>query len=157
MPSATLPRRAVLLLFPGAATLAGCDSNVRIGEAAVAGQRPDATVEFHEVQAAYIGSGGGGSGTLHFRGRSHPFSVAAAGVGGIGASRLDAEGVVYNLRELSQFAGAYGQARTGFALGQTSMGQIWLQNEAGVIMHLRARRQGLMLSTGADAVVITLR
>lgn len=157
MPKEILSRRSLLLLAPGAAMLAGCEANVAVGEAAIAGQRPDATVEFQEVQAAYIGSGGGGSGTLHFHGRRHPFSIAAAGVGGVGMSTLDAYGEVYNLRSLAQFPGAYAQARSGFALGRTSMGQLWLQNEAGVIMHLRARRQGLMLSMGADAVVITLR
>jgi hypothetical protein len=32
-----------------------------------------------------------------------------------------------------------------------------MQNEAGVIMHLKARRKGLMLSLGGDAVVISMR
>jgi hypothetical protein len=32
-----------------------------------------------------------------------------------------------------------------------------LQNEAGVIMHLKAKRTGLMLSLGGDAVVISMR
>jgi hypothetical protein len=31
-----------------------------------------------------------------------------------------------------------------------------LQNEHGVIMRLRAKREGLMLSLGGDAVVITM-
>lgn len=30
----------------------------------------------------------------------------------------------------------------------------WLQNNNGVIMHLKAKREGLMLSLGGDAVVI---
>ncbi len=55
------------------------------------------------------------------------------------------------------FPGTYGQARYGFALGTTSGGEMWLQNEAGVIMRLRARREGLMLSPGGDAMEISMR
>ena len=61
------------------------------------GMPPDATVTMDEVQAAYIGNAGGGSGTLTYRGASYPFTVAGIGVGGIGASTLDAAGDVYNL------------------------------------------------------------
>lgn len=132
-------------------------SGLRLGEDAVAGQRPSGTVTMHQVQAAYIASGGGGEGVLTFRRRRYPFRVGSAGVGGIGASTLDARGDVYNLRDISQFAGTYAQTRRGIAVGSASRGDMWLQNEAGVIMHLRARRTGLMLSMGADAVVISMR
>jgi hypothetical protein len=145
------PAAAALLL------LAGCGGDAADGGTAVAGERPDATVEMHQVQAAYIGSVGGGSGVLHYRSRNYPFTVAGAGIGGIGASTLEAEGEVYHLRDISQFAGSYGQARRGIAIGSASTGDLWLQNEAGVVMHLRARRTGLMLSLGADAVVISMR
>jgi hypothetical protein len=123
----------------------------------VKGQTPDGTVEMQEVQAAYIGSGSGGTGVLRFRGSVYSFTVAGAGVGGIGLSTIDAMGEVYNLRELGQFPGTYGQARYGFAVGTASAGDLWLQNEAGVIMHLKAKREGLMLSLGGDAVVISMR
>jgi hypothetical protein len=33
---------------------------------------------------------------------------------------------------------------------------MWLQNESGVILRLIAKRKGLMLSLGADAIVISL-
>jgi len=42
-------------------------------------------------------------------------------------------------------------------LGEKSGGDLWLQNEAGVIMHLKAQREGLMLSLGGDAVVISMK
>jgi hypothetical protein len=111
----------------------------------------------HEVQAAYIGSGTTGEGALEFRGRTYPFNVGGLGVGGVGLSTIDAHGDVYNLTELSEFPGTYGQARYGFAIGSTSAGDLWLQNEAGVILHLKAKRTGLILSLGGDAVVITLK
>jgi hypothetical protein len=110
-----------------------------------------------EVQAAYIGSGSAGTGTLFFRGVQYPFEVGGVGVGGVGLSTIEATGEVYNLRELAQFPGTYGQARYGFAIGTASAGDLWMQNEAGVIMHLKAKREGLMLSLGGDAVAISIR
>ncbi len=136
--------------------LAGCSGGVKLGPDAVAGLEPSGTVDMTQVQAAYIGSGSAGSGTLWYRGRSYPFKVGGLGVGGIGFSTIDAEGEVYKLNDLSQFPGAYAQGRYGFALGQTSAGDLWLQNDAGVIMHLKAKRTGLMLSLGGDAVVVDM-
>ena len=137
--------------------LAGCTGGVALGPDAVKGQTPDGTIEMHEVQAAYIGSGSGGAGVLVFRGVQYPFEVGGVGVGGFGLSTIDATGEVYNLGELGQFPGTYGQARYGFAIGTASAGDLWLQNEAGVILHLKAKRTGLMLSLGGDAVVISMR
>ena len=136
--------------------LAGCVGNVALGPDAVKGQAPDGMVEMQEVQAAYIGSGSAGTGILTFRGVQYPFKVGGVGVGGIGLSTIDATGEVYNLSDLGQFPGTYGQARYGFAIGTASGGDLWLQNEAGVILHLKAKRTGLMLSLGGDAVVISM-
>jgi hypothetical protein len=137
--------------------LTGCAGSVELGPEAVKGQTPDATVDMQEVQAAYIGSGSAGNGVLFFRGAQYPFEVGGVGVGGFGLSTINATGEVYNLRELGQFPGTYGQARYGFAIGTMSGGDLWLQNESGVIMHLKAKREGLMLSLGGDAVVISMR
>jgi hypothetical protein len=136
-------------------SLAACSSSVKVGPEAVAGLTPDGTVDMNEVQVAYIGSAGGGSGTLYYQGQAYTFKLGGLGVGGIGASTIDAFGEVYKLNSLAQFPGAYAQGRYGFALGQTSGGDLWLQNDAGVIMHLKAKRTGLMLSLGGDAVVIS--
>jgi hypothetical protein len=109
-----------------------------------------------EVQAAYIGSGAVGTGVLYFRGMQYPFQVGGVGVGGIGLSTVDAAGEVYNLGDLAQFPGTYGQARYGFAIGTSSAGELWMQNESGVILRLKAKRTGLILSLGGDAVVISM-
>ena len=145
------------LAFAALLSLTACSGSVKVGPDAVAGLSPDGTVDMNQVQAAFIGSAGGGSGTLYYQGRAYPFTVAGLGVGGIGASTIDAAGEVYKLHRLADFAGAYAQGRYGFAIGQTSAGDLWLQNETGVIMHLKAKRTGLMLSLGGDAVVISLQ
>lgn len=156
--SATLARIKGSLVALGLALtlLTACQSSVKLGPQAVAGLTPDGTVTMRQVQVAYIGSGSGGTGTLFFRGNAYPFTIGGLGIGGIGASTLDAEGEVYKLHSLAEFPGAYGQARYGFAVGRASGGDLWMQNEAGVILHLKAKRTGLMLSLGGDAVVISM-
>jgi hypothetical protein len=136
---------------------AGCSAQVKVGPQAVAGLTPDGTVTMRQIQVAYLASGGGGSGTLYFQGAAYPFTVAGAGIGGIGASDITASGEVYKLGSVAQFPGAYAQARYGFAFGTHSMGDLWLQNDAGVILHLKAKREGIMLSLGGDAVVISMK
>ena len=118
--------------------------------------RPSGSVSIHQVQVAFIGSGAVGGGTLYYRGRSYPFKLGGLGIGGIGVSRLDASGAVYNLHRLQDFEGVYGQARTGWALGEQGKGQMWLQNSNGVYLRLKAQRQGLSLSLGADGMVVRL-
>ena len=153
-------RRRVLLAGLAASAsmlLSSCSGSVKVGPEAVAGLTPDGTVEMQQVQVAYLASGGGGSGTLYYKGRAYPFTVGGLGVGGIGASTVNASGEVYKLNALAQFPGAYAQGRYGFALGTRSTGDLWLQNGAGVILRLKAKREGLMLSLGGDAVVISMR
>jgi hypothetical protein len=111
-------------------------------------------VEIDQVQIAFIGSANLGGGTLYYGGKQYAFNIGGLGVGGIGASSIEAVGEVYNMTDPSQFAGAYGQARYGAVVGDTSTGELWLQNSAGVYMHLKAKRSGLMLSLGGDVIYI---
>jgi hypothetical protein len=110
-----------------------------------------------EVQVAYIGSGGGGSGTLYYQVRTYPFAVGGLG---IGASTISAEGEVYKLNNVAMLPGAYGQARYGLALGNASMGDLWLQNEAGVILHHSVQvawcRSGTELAAGAGGADLSV-
>ena len=112
------------------------------------------TLTIEQVQIAFIGSGNLGGGTLVVGGQKYSFSVGGLGIGGIGVSRMEAHGSVYNLKNLNDFAGAYVQARYGIAVGSMSTGQLWLRNANGVVLELKAKRSGLALSLGGDAVYI---
>jgi hypothetical protein len=120
------------------------------------GESPSGYVEMTQVQAAYFGSGNAGRGILRYRGRTYRFTVGGLGVGGIGISKIEAKGEVYGLERLRDFPGSYIQGRYGIALGTRSTGDLLLKNRSGVIMRLVAKRQGLMLSLGGDAVVIQM-
>jgi hypothetical protein len=130
--------------------------NLAISTTQAASTSPSGYVEMTQVQAAYIGSGNAGKGILRYRGRTYRFTVGGLGVGGIGISKIEAKGEVYGLKRLRDFPGSYVQGRYGLALGTRSTGDLLLKNSRGVIMRLVAKRQGLMLSLGGDAVVIQM-
>ena len=114
------------------------------------------SVTIEQVQIAFIGSGNLGGGTLLFGGQKYDFTVGGLGVGGFGVSKMEAHGTVYNLRDPAEFSGGYFQARYGLAVGQLSAGELWLENARGVAIYLKAKRTGLALSLGGDAVYIDL-
>lgn len=116
--------------------------------------KPSGEVSIDQVQVAFLLSGNLGGGKLTYKGKTYEFTVGGLGIGGIGASSIEATGIVYNLEKLEDFPGAYGQARAGYAAGDVSSGDLWLQNSKGVYMSLKAKRTGLALSLGADAVYI---
>jgi hypothetical protein len=155
----TAARRAAMAaaLLSLAACAGGSSSQQAAGPApTLEGKKPSGFVEMHEVQVAHIGNAGGGSGTLSYDGKTYPFKIAGLGVGGIGVSTVDAEGEVYDLKDLAEFPGAYAAGQYGAVAGTASIGDIWLKNENDVVLHLKAKREGLMLSVGADAIDIRM-
>ncbi len=112
------------------------------------------SVDIEQYQVAFIGSGNLGGGTLSYQGKTYKFTIGGLGVGGFGVSKITATGNVYNMKDLADFEGAYGQARTGFAAADMGGGTLWLENQKGVYMKLATKREGLALSLGGDAVYI---
>jgi hypothetical protein len=117
--------------------------------------QPMGTVLIDEEQISFIFSGQGGGGVLNYGDATIPFKIGGLGVGGFGISKIRATGEVYQLNNVNDFFGAYVAARVGWAVGLASGGHIWLENPNGVVLHLKAEREGLILSLGADAIVIS--
>jgi hypothetical protein len=117
--------------------------------------KPSGTVTISAKQIAFLVSGQRGGGTMRFKGKSYPFKIGGLGVGGIGISKLTANGEVFYLENAADFYGAYASARVGWAVGDASGGQMWLKNEHGVVLHLWTARKGLALTLGADVVDIS--
>lgn len=157
----TMPsRRGVALGLAMALTAAAVGTvavPARAADDTFEGKKPVGTISFKQFQAGYMASAGGGEGVLVFDGKKVPFSIGGLGVGGLGAAETEAQGYVYGLTNLSQFPGNYVQIRTGFAIGTFGSGDLTLRNKAGVILKLKAKRQGLMLGFGGDVIAITLK
>ena len=127
-------------------------------QSAVAQKKPrSGTVTISQVNVALLWSASLGGGSLSYQGKTHEFVVGGLGVGGIGASSLEATGEVYGLSRLEDFQGVYVQARYGYAVGDQSAGKLWLENAKGVGLGLKADRVGLALTAGADGVVIKFK
>ncbi len=146
------------LLLPGAAlaaalALSACSSMQAPSPQSIAGLAPAGTVALTETFAAGYG---GGSGTLTFNGQTYPFRLIGAVMGPGGADRITASGEVYKLGDVKDFAGRYTQSSGPAGLSRSGQGDLWLQNDAGVIMHLRSTSSGMLLSLGREEIVIRL-
>lgn len=150
-------RRAVLrsaVALGGVAALAGCSAPPAVPtEQSIAGRRPSGTVTLAEN---FIGGAGAGNGILTFRGRAHPFRLVGTVIGPGGAARIQASGDVYGLARIEDFAGVYTQGTGQSGLDTRSTDELWLQNAAGVVMHLRGTRMGVTLGLGRDELLIEL-
>lgn len=122
-------------------------------EQSIAGLRPVGTVTMTETVAAGMT---GGRGTLAFHGRRHPFVLVGSVVGPGGASKSEVAGNVYKLNKLSDFEGIYSEGTGKAGLDTSKRTDLWLQNQAGVIMHLTGTSEGAVLSLGVDEVEIKL-
>lgn len=117
---------------------------------------PSGTIEIDQTQMALLISGSLGGGVLHYKGESYDFKIGGLGIGGVGISQIKAKGEVYSLDDLADFPGVYGQVSTGWAAGATKSGGMWLQNPKGVTLRLDTERDGLILTAGAEGVLIRM-
>jgi len=134
--------------------ISGCAGMSAPTPQSVAGLPPSANVTITEDFVAGLG---GGSGILEYQGRTYPFKFVGtvAGPGG-GVEKISASGPVYKLASVADFPGRYTQS-TGKA-GFTSSGSsdLWLENNAGVIMHLQGTSSGAMLTLGKEEIIIRM-
>jgi hypothetical protein len=116
---------------------------------------PSGTVEFEEKAFAIILGGESGQGTLNFQGEAHPFKLSGLSAGGAGYSEVKAKGDVYNLNDVADFAGTYGEGKAGITVAEGA-GGFWMQNDKGVSLHITSDTEGLALGLGAGAVTIEM-
>ena len=77
---------------------------------------------------------GGGSGTLHFKGRRYPLSVGGVSLGPLQAAPVDLVGRAYNLQSAANIHGMYSKISEA---GRP--GAFRLRNWQGVVLELRGR------------------
>jgi len=106
---------------------------------------PNGTVSINMSSMA-VGVGfSSGSGVLRYNGQRYLFKIGGLSVGN-----------VYNLSNVSQFAGNYTAAGAGIALAG-GMAGLTMQNQVGVIINLSAVQQGVQLNIGPQGFTITMR
>lgn len=119
--------------------------------ALIRGQAPSGSVRLDEN---FLAAAGEGSGTLTFQGRAYPFKLVGSIMGPGGAVRIDGQGNVYKLARVDDFFGRYTQHSGSAGLAQDGTGELWLQNDSGVVMHLTSQVRGMILSLGRQEIVI---
>jgi hypothetical protein len=95
-----------------------------------------------------------GSGVLRFKGQRHLFKIDGLSVGSVGVSSINAVGNVYNMTDLSQFAGNYAAVGAGITLAGGVAG-LKMQNQSGVIINVYAVQQGVQLNIGPQGFTIS--
>jgi hypothetical protein len=154
-PGSTVTRRAALQRAGVAVSLPLLAVPLLLRARPAHAETPSGKVTIEQIQISFLLNAGWGHGTLDYAG-SHAFSIKGIGVGGIGVDKMEAYGNVFRLKKLSDFGGVYGSAQAGAVAGDAQLhGGIWMQNPAGVQIHLVPRRKGVALSLGADGVLIS--
>lgn len=140
---------AMVVVLGMVATLAG------LALAAEKEKTPDATLTLSEGQVA-VGIGWSwGKGVLTVKGKDYPFKVGGISVLDVGITKAEAEGKVYNLKNLEDFNGTYVSAAAEATLG-VGAGATAMKNEKGVVIHLFPKTKGVNLKLAGEGVKFTL-
>jgi hypothetical protein len=117
---------------------------------------PNATVDFTGGSfAAGIGFVWG-HGDLMYKGSKHTFKLSGISIVDVGASHITASGVVYHLKNLSDFAGNYTAVSAGLTVAGGGSAVV-LRNQHGVVIKLLSTAEGLRFNLSADGVDINLK
>jgi hypothetical protein len=135
------------------ATLVALAALVGLSSASVA---DNGNVKLTIYKAGWIIGGSGGSGTLHFRGRTYTLSAGGLDYGLVfGGSKTVLRGRVSNIRQPSDVEGVYGAAGAGLAIGKGARA-IMLTNQKGAVLELSGNQVGLLANADLSGLAITL-
>lgn len=148
----TIISLAACTLLYTASYASDADSSAPVADSAT----PDGTVN---LKGGSVAAGIGytwGHGELKYRDALHQFSIKGVSIVDVGATNYTGAGNVYNLKNLSDFAGNYVAAGAGITVagGGTA---VYLKNEHGVIIKLISTDVGLKFNLSADGVHIALK
>ncbi|MGA7579355.1 MAG: hypothetical protein ACLQUW_05540 [Desulfobaccales bacterium] len=96
-----------------------------------------------------------GSGVLTYEGKDYTFKVSGIQVGSVGIAEVHATGDVYNLFNVSEFAGHYVSAGAGLAIFKGKQGQAF-KNSRGVHIFLKGTEEGVALNIGPNGFRVRL-
>ncbi|MDI6853846.1 MAG: hypothetical protein QME75_09640 [Deltaproteobacteria bacterium] len=96
-----------------------------------------------------------GRGWLNFKGKSYPIKIEGLGIVGLGFTKVNAIGKVYNLQNPMDITGTYAQAGAGIAVVGGVKGLL-AKNERGVVIDLTAKQKGVSFNLGGGGFTITM-
>ncbi|WP_319550577.1 hypothetical protein [Desulfogranum marinum] len=128
-----------------------------VGTAAIAEEeKPSGTVSI-ETKAVAVGVGfSWGEGVLTFQGKEYPFKIKGLSVIDLGISSISAQGEVYHLKNIPDFAGTFSAAEAGVAVGGGAGAQV-MKNQNGVVMKLTSRKAGVQLKLAPEGLKVELK
>lgn len=116
-------------------------------------QKYDGSVSIDSTNFALVIGGSTGGGQLKFQGKTYDFKITGLSAGvNVGVTKIEANGFVYDLKDVAKFPGTYTAFSTSGTAG-AGAGMIYLKNENGVIMKLGSTSKGLQLNVGAASGV----
>ncbi len=121
-------------------------------------QRPLTPVGEITFEASSLGVGATftwGRGWLTFKGKTYPIKIEGLGIVGVGYSKINAIGKVYNLKNPMDITGTYVQAGAGIAVVGGVKGLL-AKNERGVVIDLTAMQKGVSFNLGGGGFTITM-
>jgi len=117
---------------------------------------PSGLVWFSRKGLGLIIGGSAGGGRLQFAGDNHTFRMTGIKFGALGGvAEIRMSGEVYNLNKLEDFAGTYSESVAGIS-AIVGGGGVWIQNEKGVKMHLKAEATGVGIDISIGQVEVKL-
>jgi hypothetical protein len=129
-----------------------------VASTVAAQEQPSGTVTLYITSAALGVGAQWGNGTLTLNnGKQYRFAIQGLEVGGLGFAEARATGKVYNLQDVSEFAGLYVAAEANAAAGQGGPGVRTMRNQHGAVMHLSSTVEGLKLTLAGEGVRIALK
>jgi hypothetical protein len=123
-----------------------------------AGAQDSRSVAMLELSQGSVAAGIGlswGSGTLTYLGRTYPVKVMGLSVGEVGITWASAKGIVFDLKKLEGFSGAYAAGGAGGTVGGGGEAVI-MKNGNGVVVELITSTVGVNLKVAAAGVWLTL-
>ena len=115
--------------------------------------KPNGTVEVEAEQLRLLLGGARGKGVLTYEGKTYPFTIKAASVGGVGYNKVNAVGNVLFLKKLEDFPGTYTAISAGATVGKGA-GASQFENTKGVLLDLRSKSEGLAFTLGIGAAEV---
>jgi hypothetical protein len=135
--------------------LAACASGYSAAPSDVVAEVPGA-IELNNVPTTDVPLGGGGTGTVYFHGQAYRFAIGGEGVDGSAVAIIQTSGEAYHLDDIARLAGRYKRTTNASMTADRQSGGLWLQNQNGIVIHLRPPTGGRMPDIGDDAVSIVL-